>query len=245
MTSFKLKALLKYPFNSKKRKTYRSTKTKEMKFKKFHRNAPEALRILSSAFEEYNKHNKVNVWLSFGTLLGAYRDSAIITHDYDIDFGIDEQSFSMDFLNFIANYDGFKLVKIFKIHSSNIDLNDFISEATLSYKDCVNIDFFVFKNKNDKKIVHWFEMDQSLSRKRHYEKYGNQLRVCQCQFTDFSLSEIEFLGNKFNVPSDIVKHLTERYGADFMTPKKYSYDNRPRDFERLLDDQNLATEYYF
>ncbi len=245
MFSIKLMSALKHPLSSANRKRYRC----KMSAKLFHQFAPEALKKLSSAIQLYNQEhqdNPVSIWLSFGTLLGAYRENGIIAHDLDIDFGIDENSFSIDFLQFVARYDdNFRLIKTFQIHSNNADLDNFISEATLRYKDCVNIDFFIFKTLNGKKFSHCFEIEQGLTYKEHQQKYGQYLRVCQYKFNDFSLKEVEFMGTKFNIPSNTTEHLTEMYGKDFMIPKKYNYDDRPRDFETLLDENTLASVYYY
>lgn len=241
MLSIKIRALLQHPFNSKKRKEYRLNHD----LKIFHSLAYDAIKTLSKTIEDYQ--NKVNhscrVWLEFGTLLGAYRENNFISHDNDIDLGIDEKSFNQDFINHLEE-NGFILKKYFKIKSNDTELNDFIAEITVSYKNKINIDFFVFKSINNRLISYCFDKSPEMSSKQHQQKYGEYLRVSQSQFIPFELKNIEFLGEKFLIPSNTIEHLTECYGADFMTPKKYSFKDRPRDYESLLDDSILGKTYY-
>ena len=65
-------------------------------FLSYHRKlviAEEKVKFLENSDVVFNtviqllKKNGIHVWLDFGTLLGAYRDSDFIKNDFDMDFG--------------------------------------------------------------------------------------------------------------------------------------------------------------
>ena len=46
----------------------------------------------------------VNIWLEWGTLLGAYREQSFIGHDYDCDTGILASDYSLEFENVLMKH---------------------------------------------------------------------------------------------------------------------------------------------
>lgn len=229
-----------HPFNRKKRIELRNKKNgkKQEEFlTNFHNEAPKALEIFSQAIQNYSK--PVRIWLEFGTLLGAYRDQKIISHDTDIDFGIDENDAIPDFFSHLSSY-GFSIEKKFIIHSNDKNINGFIAEYTLKYGKYTSIDLFVFKQENGKSICFSFDREEGLSYRMTQKKYNNKLRTIKIVLPYIELKETLFLNSGFNIPFNTEKHLSEIYGKDFMTPIKYSYDNRIKDYEIILDNQTLG-----
>lgn len=223
---------IKQPFNKRKRREIRS-KIKNNHFKSL---APEALKRLSHTFKNYNK--PLEIWLEFGTLLGAYRDGKIIDYDYDLDFGISEGSITHDFIKHLDK-NGFKLKHNFEIKSDNT-LNNFISEYTFIYKNIVLIDFFVFKMIDSKLCSFAFDKENGLTWAQTLSKYDQCLRTTRRDFTPFELKLFNFYGADFYIPQNTELHLTEAYGEDFMIPKVYSYDDRPKNYETLLNASILG-----
>ncbi|MBN6081960.1 phosphodiesterase [Aggregatibacter actinomycetemcomitans] len=218
-----------HPFNSQKRKEIRNEireNEKKLENRLFLSNAPEALKILSEAISKYTK--PIKIWLEFGTLLGYYRESNILQHDTDIDFGIEENNLIEDFIQHLEK-SGFKLLRKFVINSNLSYLNNFTAEYTIQYKENVSIDFFIFKNIKNKKICYCFD-----------ENNKNSYNVSYIEFDNFELEKTTFLNQEFYRPNNIQKHLTSYYGDDFMIPKSYSYENRPKDREIQLDQNTIG-----
>jgi len=225
---------LQHPLDKQKRRKIRA----QIKHKKFKILAPEALVKLSKLFLSYHEQ-PIDVWLEFGTLLGAYRNNRLIEYDYDLDFGIKENFMTAEFIEYLAQA-GFSLKHTFKIKSEDERLDGFISEYTFSYSDIVLIDFFIFKELNGKICSFAFDAEEGLTWDETLEKYSQCLRTIRRDFSLFQLSPFYFYDTNFYVPDNIETHLMEAYGADFMTPKKYSYSDRPREYEHLLDVSTLG-----
>ena len=218
-----------HPFSSKKRKEKRKEigkRREELRQKIFLENSQLIFQTLSSAIQSFNE--PIKVWLEFGTLLGCYREGDVIAHDTDIDFGIEDSIFVSNFINHLVR-NGFKVVNYFKIQSdSNKDLNNFIAEYAIYYKDIVKIDFFVFRTVGDKKYSYHFDAGN--------EGWEGKLIVNCIEMDSFNLEECYFKGAKFYIPDNAGEHLASIYGNDFMTPKIYYYCDREKDFEYVVND---------
>ena len=66
------------------------------------------------------------------------------------------------------------------------------------------------------------------------------LRTIKILLPNFEFDKISFLGTNFLIPSHTELYLKEIYGNDFMTPKKYNYENRIKDYEILLENTTLG-----
>ena len=104
--------------------------------------------LLKENFEEilnivYSSELKnYNIWLDFGTLLGYYRENDFISHDLDMDFGV--QVSSLEDFESIEKYlaeNGFKRTKEFYFDKDLVELS-------YSYKG-LNVDFIIYKKEDD------------------------------------------------------------------------------------------------
>lgn len=233
--NIKYYSYLVHPFNKKKREAL----TKRILHERFKRLAPDALRDISKVLSSYKQN--VKVWLAFGTLLGAYREKKIIDYDYDLDFGIMDFDMTEDFIQSMkAN--GFIPYKYFSIKSDDDLLNNFISEYTFIYKGFVLIDFFVCKEVNNQISAFLFDAEEGLTWNETLKKYNNGLRTVKRSFSKFNYKNISFYGSEFLIPEDTELYLREAYGRDFMTPKQYSYSERPKTNECILDASTVGIE---
>ena len=139
-------------------------------------------------------------WLAFGTALGAYRDGGFISYDTDIDVGIFHNDMDKLFgATELMLADGLPPVRVFSLIDTGVkNPKDII--GGISYgRDEEYVDVYFNKKIND--------------------KYG----VLDCHWAPSAqienLDKIEFLGEKFNIPSDTEQYLLARYGDDWRVPR--------------------------
>ena len=165
--------------------------------------------VYSSDLKDYN------IWLDFGTLLGYYRENDFISHDLDMDFGVQVSSFEEFEViekNLINN--GFNRTKEFYFNKNLVELS-------YSYKG-LNVDFIIYKKGNDKVSSDTILfMTNALGKPTRYEVYHYEI-----PFSD--LKECEFKGKKVKVPANIQEYLRTLYGEDFETPNtNYNWKENP------------------
>ena len=155
--------------------------------------------VYSSDLEDYN------IWLDFGTLLGYYRENDFISHDLDMDFGV--QVLSLEEFEVIEKHlinNGFNRTKEFYFNKNLVELS-------YSYKG-LNVDFIIYNKENDRVSSDTiFFMTNALGNPTRYEVYHYEI-----PFSD--LKECDFKGMKVKVPNNTQEYLRTLYGEDFETP---------------------------
>ena len=165
--------------------------------------------VYSSDLKDYN------IWLDFGTLLGYYRENDFISHDLDMDFGVQVSSFEeFEVIEKHLINNGFNRTKEFYFNKSLVELS-------YSYKG-LNVDFIIYKRENDKVSSDTiFFMTNALGKPTRYEVYNYEI-----PFSD--LKEYEFKGKKVKVPGNTQEYLRTLYGEDFETPNtNYNWKENP------------------
>ena len=165
--------------------------------------------VYSSDLKDYN------IWLDFGTLLGYYRENDFISHDLDMDFGVQVSSFEE--FEVIEKYlinNGFNRTKEFYFNKNLVELS-------YSYKG-LNVDFIIYKKENDRVSSDTiFFMTNALGNPTRYEVYHYEIPFS-------GLKECEFKGMKVKVPDNTQEYLRTLYGKDFETPNtNYSWKENP------------------
>ena len=93
--------------------------------------------VYSSILKDYN------IWLDFGTLLGYYRENDFISHDLDMDFGVQVSSFEeFEVIEKHLINNGFNRTKEFYFNKNLVELS-------YSYKG-LNVDFIIYNKENDR-----------------------------------------------------------------------------------------------
>lgn len=181
--------------------------------------------------QNYNKHNKellflvddiltskgYTYWLSFGTLLGAYRDKAFIPHDNDLDIGM-----------FWENCKGVKEA----LQDGGLNLfaifyyGDYKKPDSMSYRFeyknvYIDIDFFLHDDNNSSIIKN----SGALFIKG--EDYTIKEKYIPIQIEDYShpfsgLIKMQFMGRMFNVPANTEDYIIANYGNNYRTPDSTS-----------------------
>ena len=165
--------------------------------------------VYSSELKNYN------IWLDFGTLLGYYRENDFISHDLDMDFGV--QVSSLEEFEVIEKYlikNGFNRTKEFYFNKNLVELS-------YSYKG-LNVDFIIYKKEDDKVSSDTiFFMTNALGNPTRYEVYHYEIPFS-------GLKECDFKGMKVKVPDNTQEYLRTLYGEDFETPNtNYNWKENP------------------
>lgn len=150
----------------------------------------------------------INLWLVFGTLLGAFRERDLIKHDTDVDLAINHvqmgrinqmvRSGDMDRAGFrcMRNWPG---------------LISFIRDGEF-------IDVYIFQPGDRGYLC------------RIIDDKGKHTGIFRLAWKDFtSPGKMKFLNREFKTPCDVRSYLTGVYGSDYMTPKMNAHANHFKD----------------
>jgi hypothetical protein len=177
------------------------------------------------------------IFLSCGTLLGAYRDKNFIAHDCDLDVGILFEQLPENLSEVLEKYD-FKHEKQFYFKDTGM-----VTEDVYSYKG-LHIDFFIYYQEDEDYYYY--------SAKRHeYKTWQEANRTdgfpCTSSWIPVSdFEEIDFLGHKFFTPVKTPQWLEDSYGKTYMTPiKKWSEKDQIELHTRLRQETKRIYRKYF
>ncbi len=156
--------------------------------------------------------NNINFFLVFGTLLGAIRENAFLSHDKDIDVGILTHETSQEKLAEVIEKDGnFKLIKQYNNKQKEFNL------VVRHKKFKTGIDIFMFNKGDNGKLITGTD---------------HPTEPLIWEFEPFSLKKHTFLNEEFFIPNQPEKHLEEIYGPEWRIPDD--------SFDTIISAYNLA-----
>ena len=165
--------------------------------------------VYSSDLKDYN------IWLDFGTLLGYYRENDFISHDLDMDFGVQ-----------VSSFEEFEVIEKHLINNDFNRTKEFyfnknLVELSYSYKG-LNVDFIIYNKENDRVSSDTiFFMTNALGNPTRYEVYHYEIPFS-------GLKGCYFKGIKVKVPENTQEYLRTLYGEDFETPNtNYNWKENP------------------
>ena len=166
-----------------------------------------AEKLLREAKQIFDKHGVV-FFLRQGTCLGAVRDHALIPWDDDLDLGsiIDMHGFTEDTIE--PTVESFRAIGCYvEVHREGL----YTTVKIMKYR--IRIDWQCYRVVKGT-IAHYPGVPFPIS-----------------LFT--SLVEVDFIGEKYLVPSPPEEYLLYKYGPDWITPKQAGYekdvlDNMPK-----------------
>lgn len=135
-------------------------------------------------------------FLMSGTLLGHARHGGLLPHDKDVDLGLIgwEHQFTVAEALLEAGH--------FRLDLAQLSGHNRFLMSAHDMRNGMAVDFFLFHNKGDH-FLHGIDFDMGFTQ--------------NFRFSTFGLQEVEFLDERFYVPDDIDRNLTENYG-DWRTP---------------------------
>lgn len=151
------------------------------------------------ALIDINNHLKskgLKPFLMSGTLLGYARQGELLAHDKDVDIGIIgwENQFTVAEALLEAGH--------YKLDLTQLTGHNRFLMSAQDLKNGMAIDIFLFHEKENH-FLHGIDFDMNFTQ--------------NFKFSKFELKEIDFLDEKFYVPSNFDQNLQENYG-DWKTP---------------------------
>ena len=161
-------------------------------------NVPDGEKLLAEVKKIFDRHGVV-FFLRQGTCLGAVRDQALIPWDDDLDLGsiIDMHGFSEDLIDPVVE---------------TLRANDFYVEV---HHDDLYVSVKILKYRIK---IDWQCYRVTKGTIPHYPGAPFPITL----FTN--LSEVDFLGETYLVPSPPEEYLGLKYGPDWLTPKQLGYE---------------------
>lgn len=194
--------------------------------------APKAIATAEAVAKKHGTH----IALVFGTLLGSYREHAIIQHDYDIDVSVDYRYITSDFIKDMIN-SGFKFVAAYQASDNN--------DCHIAF-EYNGAKFDIYSNRIDETegTITLFApapIDDSWSKSEKLKK----TLITRYVFPYAGFELTNFLESKVLVFSNSLKILTMLYGANFMHPdKNYRVEQLNFDFKRIEPLENCYANIF-
>ena len=151
-------------------------------------------------------------FLRHGTCLGAVRDGALIEWDDDLDIG------SIIGLHGLTEEAIKPVAKAFRERGYDVIITEADLHISLELsKQDIGLDWTCYRIIDDN-IYQWPVLKIPVSLHR-------------------DLKSIDFLGERFNVPNPPEEYLRLKYGPEWMTPKRFGYED---DVLALMPDEQVA-----
>ena len=183
----------------------------QIKFKqqvrKMRKNGLEMLSMADKAFSSMG----VKAFLSFGTLLGAYRDKGFIAYDPDVDLGVLDANLPENMIEVMAKY-GFQLHK-----QNHIPSTGKVIEDTYIYKG-IHLDVFHYFEEDNDYYTLVAQLHETKDWKEANDTDGFPCEKVSVIKTDFHRQP--FMGIEVYMPINTHEWLVDMYSETYMTPIK-------------------------
>ena len=168
------------------------------------------LEMLSMADKAFNSMG-VKAFLSFGTLLGAYRDKGFIAYDPDVDLGVLDANLPENMIEVMAKYG-------FHLHKQNfIQTTGKVIEDTYIYKG-IHLDVFHYFEENNDFYTLVAQLHETKDWKEANASDGFPCEKVSVIKTDFHRQP--FMGIEVYMPIKTHEWLVDMYSETYMTPIK-------------------------
>lgn len=223
----KWSSLFKYLYSKPTISSYLKKRARKKQISNMHKYAMKTLLLFKSTCEEC----KVEGWLEYGTLLGAYRDKSFIPFDFDLDVGMYDVSYTEVFEKALFKK-GFKKVREFFLVSTDNPQKRIRTEVCLSYKGLTMDIFFSFEEQDARRSYLYIEpFDVKRGERKFRAKYYTLPKASPCE-------KVVINNNEFNAPCKTEQILSIWYGKSFMKPDPNWKPDPFNPFVKFLDTNN-------
>lgn len=189
----------------------------QIKFKqqvrKMRKNGLEMLQMADQAFTSMG----VQAFLTFGTLLGAYRDKGFIAYDPDVDLGVIDVNLPKNMYEVMAKH-GFQLCK-----QNIISETKQVLEDTYIYKG-IHLDVFHYFEEGDDYYTLVAQLHETKDWKEANATDGFPCEKVSVVKTEFQRQS--FMNIEVYMPIKTHEWLVDMYSESYMTPiKNWSEDD--------------------
>lgn len=188
----------------------------QIKFKqqvrKMRKNGLEMLQMADQAFTSMG----VQAFLTFGTLLGAYRDKGFIAYDPDVDLGVIDGNLPKNMYEVMAKH-GFQLCKQNIISETNQVIED-----TYIYKG-IHLDVFHYFEEEDDYYTLVAQLHETKDWKEANATDGFPCEKVSVVKTEFQRQN--FMNIDVYMPIKTHEWLVDMYSESYMTPIKNWSEN--------------------
>ena len=168
----------------------------------------------------------IEVWPTFGSLLGLVRDKKLLDYDNDLDFGCFFDSEKQIALR--ENLLGLGFRKVLSCH-----INDKCVLDKFTY-DGIETDFYYFFKEEDYIYSYDFDQDGLISVQENID-IGKKIIPYKNVYSNFNLKIMNLDNISFMIPDPIITHLVELYGKNYIIPDKNWHNNKRKNRHPIID----------
>ena len=171
-------------------------------------------KMLGAVTQKLDAHGIRHI-IGYGTLLGLYRDKALLWGDNDVDICIDGTSLTLEYVNDIKNEYSNAMSSMFYSHE---EISTLLKDGGVAPIKSMRVSP---RDENGKKLCKTAFVDLYMFfpyANAQYLRYGTQSYV-RCRTSTFDTKRFATSMGEFNIPKNTEQFLEDEYGWDWNVPQ--------------------------